>query len=414
MLNLTHVKMPANTGPMSSSTATGLVYSGGGIIDSVNHGSSCIDAAMDARGSVQFTGGACTDNAISALKSVTLSDATVGSDVNVWTGNLVMSDSKVLGNASVDGKYPNGTTVLCPSPVSGNAMCTGLAAGPSTVGLITGKTVGNSTVNAAGTITVGSTSHTVSVCPGPVKTTGGNEITGCIYPNNSSFSVYSPKVVPLPTVVIPTPSSPKLGQKIAFNKWTSALYTWKTTSTCGGTTPTSLVGEINSVPRPPKTTTVIVANCAVNLPVGSATAATVSHNVAIFAPDGITLGGGFKFNMGSTTSSVHLSLIVPTPGTPGCQPADNITFGAGSATDFPAPVTKRGSTGKWTPSFEMFISTPCKFTVDSNVTLKGTVAVGTLTITSGHTLTIRHGIYIPPDFTYGSQPLAVSRYIVGG
>ena len=91
----------------------------------------CINAAIDARTTIQITGGACSDGSIYTGGTVTLSHATIRGNVNVWTGNLMMSDATVQGNVAVAGNSPSGNVVLCPNPARTLSSCMSLATGKS-------------------------------------------------------------------------------------------------------------------------------------------------------------------------------------------------------------------------------------------------------------------------------------------
>jgi hypothetical protein len=331
---------------------------------------------------------------------VTLSDAKVGGFVTVWQGNLVMSDSQVVGKVAVTGAPPGGNIVLCPNP--GNVSCTGLTAGYSTIGTAANSnTLAISNAEAWNTVTLATKTES-STCPGPVSNPPaphGDEVTGCVYARYTKFSVEPPKAVSLPTVIAPSTRG-STAQDIAFALWTKAGYSIESTSTCGSGS-NSVISDMSGATVP----TVIVANCPVQFPAGGANSVTLSHNVALFATRGITFNSGFSF--GASGSAVHLYFMVPTPSSGVCS-TDNITFGTRSQSDFPGG----GAT------LNTFFYTPCTFSVgpnDSPLAIKGEIVTGSLTIATTSTLTLKHELFKTlPDFSYGYQPLAVTRYIASG
>jgi Tfp pilus assembly protein PilX len=402
-LNLSRVQMFATTSPNNTFTNTGIIYSASGVTDVVTSApANCLDAAIDAHGTINFKGGACSHASLYATKTITLSGAKIYANVNVASGNVTMSSTTVFGDVEATGHIPEGNIVLCPVPPTRNAACTGLASGDSDVGgSPPGGTPTTSNADASNSVTVGTTSEG-DRCPGPVSS-GGDEVTGCVEPDDTAFTVSPPKTVPLPKVMAPLGSG-TTAQKIAYTLWTKAGYAVETTTECTGTGAGTLVSDIDNATR----NTVIVAKCAVTFPAGSATTATLKHNVAIFAPDGITVNSGFTFKL--TASTLHLYFMVPTTNSGTC----NVTFGSGSAADFPSGGG--GGPGGATHSIQTFVFTPCGLSIDDggSFTVKGVLVVGSLSITNATTLTLRHSSFIPPDFSYGYQPLAITRYLAKG
>ena len=360
-LNLSHVYMKQTQHPNTTFTNTGIIYSASGVTDvhstpthKCNGGA--INAGIDARGTIVFSGGACSDESLFSTRSVTLSNAKIKGDINIWQGNLVMSDSTVVGNVAASGVAPYGNILLCPNPVSGNASCTGLTGGASTIGATTGQTAATSSAEAANTVTLATKVEPPS-CPGPTKY-GGNEITGCVDSNDTAFTVNPPKATPIPTVIPPVSGGTR-AQVIALTLWTHAGYTVEPATTCGNGTSSVISDMANATAN-----TVIVANCAVTFPTGT-TSVTLKHNIAVIAAKGITINSGFKFN---TTGSGHeLFLMVPTPTSGSCSTGTyNITFGAGSKQTWlqvegeevapvvqvaqVVPVAGEGRHPSWTPS----------------------------------------------------------------
>jgi hypothetical protein len=387
-------------------SSTGVLYANGDVAGPTGGGSCTIGATIVALGTLSVANNCTVSGSIylgtdsSGKGSLTLSQATVDGNVTVSSGDVTMSNSTVDQNVVAGGTSPNGDIWLCPNPIppSPTTSCTGLSAGKSTI---------DGSAIASGTVTLNATSESTT-CPtvGVVQDPSRNDTVDTCITAGSTSAVTAPNAISLPTVYYPesTASGGNAGQNSAYNAWTAAGYTVESTSTCTGKLAGSLWYDINNA----SSSTAIVANCAVdftNTAPYSLSNSNLNHNVALFAPDGVTFGGGFKFNNPSPAgTTAQLSIIVPTPsGAYSCSGGGyNITWTGGSGGDIPA-----GSNGVYTDFF-----TPCTISVGDNVSTYGEAIAGSFSLSKQFYVTYQP--FTIPALTFGYQTFVEERYITSG
>jgi Tfp pilus assembly protein PilX len=422
-LDLSRVRM-LNSTTTNDGTATGTIYSSSSIfVTGPNaskqirgehpHTDTCLLGTLTARTRIVMKKTCLIGSSVSLFTTKITNSVVIGTS-STANGNISLANSWLMGNASAAGSLN-----LCPVTVARNPTCATLVTGTGNTtkmgGAFAGKTtIDKVTVHAADTVFVGTNKYVAA--PSQAQfctlsgTTGKIVVTGCAYPTSTGFSVSPPKNVAFPTVVAPVGSSSTRAQAIAVSLWTKAGYAIKQTSTCGSGT-TSVVADMNSATK----NTVVVATCPV---VFSGVTVTMNHNVALFAPTGITIRTGVHFNPG-TRSTAQLFLMVPTPSSGSCSTSNNITITAASASTAMFSSTGQSPPNKTTFktwALSTFLFTPCQLSIGGKAkpNITGAVVVGSLTIGPTALVTLRHSQFVPTDFSYGYQPLAVTRYIASG
>lgn len=367
-----------------------LVTSGNLTLDSCT-----VDGSVAASGNILLQNGASIGASSSAPSNATASN-----------GSIVMDGSNIYGNAVARGSSSS-SIQLCPKSTTPTSPCSQL---PSSTD--TGASTIWGSADASGTVTEGISSEEANApyyeappCSAVSDKVGGdnNAIDGCITTQDSSTSANVSSSLGLPTIAAPT---------TAGNSWTG--YTLDANANCNsGSDPNSVYNLLAS-----STPQVIVLGSSCSGVLNFSTNITLTANMAVFAPNGISLAQNFKFaTAGGNTSKLQLSLIVPTPtssyscGT-ASSPSYSITINGKS---FPNPAGASPYAG----IYEDFY-TPCYMSLPTGaVTAYGSMIAEYYNFlnSSGQAkgqLTISYNPFAPPGLTWGYVVQTEQHFVVQG